>query len=353
MSGTSADGINAALVDFNSAKLTLVDASYTPFSSALQKDIIDLCHPGLDEINRLSKLDVELGKQFACAAKSLIAKNKLKTHDIAAIGSHGQTIRHHPEQGFTLQIGDPNRIAAETGITTIADFRRRDIALNGQGAPLVPGFHQAYFGEDRQNRIILNIGGISNITLLQPSKPVLGFDSGPGNTLLDAWIEKHRGLAYDAEGAWAKEGAVIPSLLKKLLNDPYFQRKPPKSSGREYFNLTWLNSFLSTELPVDVQTTLMELTVTSIVNAIKSYCSQGDIFVAGGGIHNAYLMQRLQELAKPLTVQTTAQQGIDPDYVEAIAFAWLAKRTLERKSGNVCSVTGAKEAAILGGVYFV
>jgi len=352
MSGTSADGINAALVNFKENQLLLCDTDYTPFSPPLRQAIIDLNYPSHNEINRLSLLDVELGKIFATAVHSLLKKNGLQSSDIIAIGSHGQTIRHQPHNQFTLQIGDPNIIAAKTGITTIADFRRRDIALGGQGAPLVPAFHQAYFADPHKNRIILNIGGISNITLLLGTQPVLGFDPGPGNTLLDAWIQKHNNHSFDQEGRWAASGTMQPLLLKKLLEDTYFSKNPPKSAAIEYFNLAWLEKFLTHEKPVDVQTTLVELTATCIVDAITKYCTQGEIFVCGGGYHNQYLIHRLKTLASSFSVHSTATQGIDPDWVEAIAFAWLAHQTLNKNPGNICAVTGAQKRSILGGVYF-
>lgn len=351
MSGTSADGIDAALVDFNQPQPKLIAHHYIEYSSSLRKDILELCQPGPDEINRLGTLDVLLGKEFAAAAKILLEKNKLVPEQIRAIGSHGQTIRHHPQRQFTLQVGDPNIIAAETSITTVADFRRRDMAYGGQGAPLVPAFHQFIFADKNKNRAIINIGGIANVTLL--SECVIGFDSGPGNTLLDAWTEKHLQQPYDKNGAWAAQGTVNQPLLINLLKDPFFKRNPPKSTGPDYFNLSWLEKFLSHQItPVDVQATLVEFTARSIVETIKKYLSTGEMFVCGGGIHNHLLLNRLQDLAQPLTVNSTITLGIDPDWVEAIAFAWLAKQTLEKKTGNLMTVTGARQATILGAVYY-
>ncbi len=354
MSGTSMDGIDAALVDFSQPHPVLVDSHFLPYSTDFRKRMIDLCHPGVDEINRLGEMDVLLGKQFAHTVQHLLKKNQLTTHDIHAIGSHGQTIRHDPARRFTLQIGDPNIIAAETGITTIADFRRRDIAWGGQGAPLVPAFHHAIFSSD-VDRVIVNIGGIANITLLPAhDKTILGFDSGPGNTLLDAWAEKHLQEPRDHHGNWGKQGVIQKDLLERMLKDPYFKRMPPKSSGREYFNLHWLEQFsVEDDEPVDVQATLTELTAQSILLAIQPYFSSGEILLCGGGVHNEFLMQRLRKLGENYRIETTEKQGIHPDWVEAVAFAWLAKQTLTKQPGNVIAVTGAKRASILGGVYFV
>ena len=351
MSGTSADGIDAALVDFNTLQPKLIATHYNEFTPKLRQTVLDICRPGHDEINRLGELDILLGKEFARAANTLLQHHHINPKHIRAIGSHGQTIRHHPQRQFTLQIGDPNIIAAETGITTVADFRRRDMAYGGQGAPLVPAFHQHIFSKKNTHRAVVNIGGIANITLLTSS--VLGFDTGPGNTLLDAWTEKHLQQRCDKNGAWAAQGILNPSLLKNLLDDPFFKLPPPKSTGREYFNLMWLEKYLPANLSaIDVQTTLVELTACSIISAIKNYLSTGEILICGGGIHNAFLLERLKTLADPLSVHSTEQAGINPDWVEAIAFAWLAKQTLDKKPGNLIAVTGAKQPTILGGVYY-
>lgn len=351
MSGTSADGIDAALVDFSQPHPQLIATHYNPYPRELRQLILELCHPGTNEINRLGELDIALGKAFAHTANTLLENQKISSTQIKAIGSHGQTIRHHPHLKFTLQIGDPNVIAAETGITTIADFRRRDLAHGGQGAPLVPAFHQEIFAS-KESRAIVNIGGIANITVLTDS--VLGFDTGPGNNLLDAWAETHLQKTYDENGTWAAQGKVNIELLNQLLADPYFKLAPPKSTGREYFNLNWLKKFLTPSISaVDVQATLAELTAINITDAVKKHLNTGEIFICGGGAHNAFLLSRIKELAKPLTAHSTSQLGIDPDWVEAIAFAWLAKQTLNKKPGNLTAVTGAKKPAILGGIYSV
>lgn len=354
MSGTSADGIDAALVDFNSAKPVLVEHHFTEFNTELRVRILALNHPGHDEINRLGELDHLLGKVFAEAANTLLEKSGVTASDIRAIGSHGQTIRHHPQLAFTLQIGDPNIIAAKTGITTVADFRRRDMAHGGQGAPLVPAFHQTILTNTEYDTAVVNIGGVANITFLpcDTQKSILGFDTGPGNNLMDAWTQQHLQKTHDKNGDWAKQGTASIDLLEKLLSDAYFKTPPPKSTGPEYFNLTWLQKHLSHRYKdVDVQATLAELTAVTITHAVKNLMTQGEILICGGGVHNQYLMQRLASLLEPLHVGSTEAHGVNPDWMEAMAFAWLAKQTLERKPGNVTQVTGAKQSAILGGVY--
>jgi anhydro-N-acetylmuramic acid kinase len=361
MSGTSADGIDAALVDFSNDKPRVVSTLYTPYDASVRKQILDLCQSGYNEIKRMGELDVTLGKALAHAVNELLEKNGISASNIIAIGSHGQTIRHSPQSQhrFTLQIGDPNTIAALTGMTTVADFRRKDIALGGQGAPLVPAFHQQVFTSADHHRVIVNIGGIANITLLPKNKSekVLGFDTGPGNVLFDAWIYKHQQKQYDKDGEWAAQGKVIKPLLEALLKDSYFSLPAPKSTGREYFNLNWLSKMdpriSGNARSVDVQTTLVELTAITIVDAIKQHFTDGEIFICGGGAHNQLLMSRLKALSQPnFQLGTTAALGIDPDWVEAIAFAWLAKRTLHRQTSNLPEVTGASAAAVLCSIHY-
>jgi anhydro-N-acetylmuramic acid kinase len=354
MSGTSADGIDAAMVDFNAAKPVLIAHHFTEFSVDLRRHILSLSQPGHDEITRLGELDHLLGKAFAQTVNDLLKKTNATSKDVLAIGSHGQTIRHNPRLAFTLQIGDPNIIAADTGITTIADFRRRDMAHGGQGAPLVPAFHQTVLSNPLQDTTVVNIGGVANITFLpcDTQQSILGFDTGPGNNLMDAWTQMHLQKMHDKNGEWARQGVLSPDLLTKLLDDPYFKAKPPKSTGPEYFNLAWLQKHLTPNLnEVDVQTTLAELTATSITHAVKNLMSKGEVLICGGGIHNQYLMQLLTALLKPLNVLSTEAHGVHPDWMEAMAFAWLAKQTLAQKTGNIIQVTGAKQTAILGGIY--
>lgn len=360
MSGTSADGIDAAVVDFSKGQTRIIGTHYTPYSDDLRKRILALCQHGENEIQRLGELDNLLGHASAQAVNNLLAQEKLSATAICAIGSHGQTIRHHPEhaQPFTLQITDPNTIATLTGITTVADFRRKDVACGGQGAPLVPAFHQAIFATKEINRAVVNIGGIANVTLLstETDKPTYGYDTGPGNTLLDGWIGKHQSLRHDEDGAWAKQGKAHPELLQSLLADHYFALPAPKSTGREHFNLRWLDQHLQhfpSISPVDVQATLTELTAESICAAIRLHFQHGEIVVCGGGVQNTFLMERLQALAKPnFIVHSTSKFGMDPAWIEAAAFAWLARETMNKRPGNLPTVTGAKRAAILGGIYF-
>jgi anhydro-N-acetylmuramic acid kinase len=357
MSGTSLDGIDAVVVDFAHAKPKLVAHLYYPLDPDLRNAITSLRQPGFNEILRLAEMDVVLGNEFGNAVNLLLQKHRIGPDSIIAIGSHGQTIRHQPHYPypFTLQIGDPNIIAAKTGITTIADFRRRDIALGGQGAPLVPAFHQYLFGEASQDRIILNIGGIANITLLYADaiKPAMGFDTGPGNTLLDAWAVAHLHEPYDKNGEWGAKGTIDENLLDQLIHDPYFHLAPPKSTGQEYFNLLWLKQFSPhTISPANVQATLVELTARTIVNAINDYLPKGEIYICGGGIHNPPLIKRIKTLAVHHKVDSTEKLGVPPDWMEAMAFAWLAKQTLNKKPGNLTDVTGARSESVLGGVYF-
>ena len=359
MSGSSLDGIDAVLVSFESAQPHLLAHHSEPLDTQLVNELDALTRPGNEELTRTCRADVLLGECFAKAVIALLEKAAVSKQDIHAIGSHGQTLRHYPDSNTpsTLQIGDPNIIAERTGITTVADFRRRDMAAGGQGAPLVPAFHQAVLHDPAYNRIILNIGGIANITLLPANAEteISGFDTGPGNALLDAWIKHHRNESYDHDGKWAASGKVHPELLTALLGEPYFFQAPPKSTGRDLFNLEWLaNCWPSVaELSAqDVQATLLELTAVSIADAIQQTMFEADqILVCGGGVHNTVLLQRLQALLQDQPVLSTSEAGLDPDWVEAMAFAWLAKQTLAHQAGNLPAVTGARHSVILGGIY--
>jgi anhydro-N-acetylmuramic acid kinase len=300
---------------------------------------------------------------FAEATNALLKLANKQAHDITAIGSHGQTIRHLPpsktiatEHAYSLQLGDPNTIAALTGITTVADFRRKDIALGGQAAPLVPAFHRAIFS-GVVPRAVINIGGISNITYLGNHGETLGFDCGPGNNLMDRWIEHHQQKKYDQDGAWANSGTSNTELLTALLNHSYFQLNPPKSLDREDFNLNWLNKQLQNGFSAlaaeDIQATLINFTAASIAQGLQQLPNTvNEVFICGGGAFNKTLMRALENYLHPAIVASTAQLGVDPEWVEAMAFAWLAKQTLEKKPGNIASVTGASREAILGGIYF-
>lgn len=358
MSGTSLDGIDAALVEFKEQQLRLIDFVYQPYSDLFKHRLgqfSDAHHSML--LKDYGAIDTELGLLFAQSVTALLKKAQVSAFDIKAIGSHGQTVHHDPlsPYAFSLQIGDPNRIAEMTGITTVADFRRRDIAAGGQGAPLVPAFHQAVFSHATEHRCIVNIGGIANITILPPtnSASVIGFDTGTGNILMDQWIQKQRGVHHDAGGAWARTGDINHQLAARLKQDPYFHLPPAKSTGKEYFSLAWLEQNLNPNdyLPEDIQATLSYLTASTITDAIKLYAPQTEqVLMCGGGIHNDYLLELISEQL-PCPVKSTEVYGIHPDHVEAMAFAWLARQTLNHATGNLKEVTGARHNVILGGIY--
>jgi anhydro-N-acetylmuramic acid kinase len=357
MSGTSIDSIDAILLNCSTTKQAVIAYHEQPWPAELRQELQAITTPGSNEIDRMGPLDARVADLFANAALGLLQHAEIKPQQVTAIGCHGQTIRHRPnsEPPFTLQIGDPNRIAETTGITTVADFRRRDMAAGGQGAPLVPAYHEWLFRKGGENRVILNIGGISNLTVLpsDPTDPVLGFDSGPGNILLDGWAQTQLAQPYDSSGSWAASGEVNSKLLTLLLSDPYFSLPYPKSTGREYFNQPWLEERLDQNIkPEDVQATLTALTATSIHQAIGMTSAEVQrVIVCGGGVHNNELMRQLQELLGLVPLETTATYGIEPNQVEAAAFAWLAKQTMERRNGNLPTVTGASHAAVLGGIY--
>ncbi|VAW93697.1 Anhydro-N-acetylmuramic acid kinase [hydrothermal vent metagenome] len=359
MSGTSMDAIDAALIDCSNNKIKLVAHYSQTFCSETRNQISALCQGCDNELQKMQQLDIELGKQFANCANQLLKNTKIKAYDITAIGSHGQTLRHYPEATIrnSLQIADPNTIAQLTGITTVADFRRRDMAAGGQGAPLVPAFHEQLFRNTKNNRVILNLGGIANITILpnDKNKPITGFDTGPASTLMDYWIGRQENKSYDDKGEWAASGKINSDFLQQLLNDAFFKLPPPKSTGTDYFSPAWFSKhleafpFLSSE---DVQATLCECTAVSVANAIKEYASNcNEVFVCGGGAQNNFLMNRLQAQLKGIKVTTTDTEGIASEWIEAMAFAWLAKQTLNKQPGNVSSVTGAAQPVILGGIY--
>ncbi|MFL1404733.1 anhydro-N-acetylmuramic acid kinase [Marinobacter sp. M1N3S26] len=357
MSGTSMDGIDAALVELDGAGSASLSATHTePFPAPLYQSIVDLSQ-NRGTPDDLGHCDRAVGELFARAARNLLASSGYQG-PVTAIGSHGQTIRHQPlgHDPFTLQLGDPNVIAERTGITTVADFRRRDMAAGGQGAPLVPAFHHAVFGSPSENRVLVNIGGIANLSWLPAGGASAhgGFDTGPGNGLMDAWCHRHTGKTYDAEGQWALTGQVLPVLLKRFMEEPYFSLTPPKSTGKELFNLDWLDARVDREpgfAPQDVQRTLLELTALTIARALPSQRPLA-VYVCGGGALNTALMMRLGELLAPQgMVYTTADLGIDPQWVEAAAFAWLARQTMEGLAGNVPAVTGASGPRVLGGIY--
>jgi anhydro-N-acetylmuramic acid kinase len=361
MSGTSLDGIDAVIVDFAASHFErpkLIAFHKKELPAILRKKILSLCQPGNNEINQMVDLDIELGELFATATLELLAASGVDSTNIIAIGSHGQTIRHHSDttaRHFSLQIGDPNTISFRTGITTVADFRRMDIAASGQGAPLVPAFHHAVLASDDTNRVIVNIGGMTNITLLARDTPIIGFDTGPGNVLMDAWNQQHHQTPWDQNGDWAAQGQVQASLLTKWLAHPFFTQAAPKSTGRETFNLEWALSLADDnekQNPANMQRTLLELTAVSLTDCIKQLTVPvAEILICGGGCHNLLLRQRIAELLPLCNIGDTNAEGIDPDWMEAIAFAWLAKQRIEKKFGNLPTVTGALSNCILGGVY--
>lgn len=355
MSGTSLDGVDAALVEFHSMQQPhVLQTHFLAYPPELRTQILALQHPTENELETTALMANTLARLYADAVNQLLAITKFSPNEISAIGCHGQTIRHRPELGFTLQIGNPTLLAELTSITVIADFRSRDIAAGGQGAPLVPAFHQAIFAHPQFNRAVINIGGIANITYLASNGDLIGFDSGPGNMLLDAWIKQHKNLNYDANGAWASTGRLIAPLLSAMLAEPYLALMPPKSTGRDLFNDAWLTEHLvdSNYAAEDVAFTLVSFTAHSIHNALLQHCGGVDeVYLCGGGAHNALLMHQLQGLLGEIKIETTDQLGIGVDWVEAIAFAWLAKLCLNEQTASLPEVTGAKGARILGAIY--
>ena len=367
MSGTSMDGIDAALVQIQNSQISLLTHVQLAYPEHVLKSLRQISVPGQNEIDRMGKLDLEVATAFAQATQRLLDQAGINSNQITAIGSHGQTIRHRPQphnasndqRGFTLQIGDPNTMAVLTGIPVVADFRRKDMALGGQGAPLAPGFHVAAFDKPEQSQVVLNLGGIANITHMpavaaNTATKVIGFDTGPANTLLDAWYQKHHSGSFDEDGNWAQTGKVDRPLLARLLKDPYFAQTAPKSTGREYFSLAWLNSILANFNnlnPPDIQHTLVEFTVETIGEQIDKLGVVDNIFVCGGGALNAFLMTKLQQRMGDTLVSSTAVNGIDPTHVESMAFAWLASQRLNNLAGNIPSVTGASQRTVLGAIY--
>ncbi len=360
MSGTSVDSLDAALVSFEEHHPHILNTHSVPINQEIRSSIHRLAQKGDNEIEQIRYLDQAIAQLSCSAIKELCIKANIPTHTIKAVGSHGQTLRHYPKSalhsGYSLQVGDPNIIAHETGITTIADFRRRDIAAGGHGAPLAPAFHKAVFSSKTCDRIILNTGGIANITHLPVNGNVTGYDTGPANGLMDSWCQKHKGKPYDNNGEWAKTGNICRPLLESLLEHTFFMLPPPKSTGREDFNLSWLHEALK-QFPTikaeDVQATLLGLTVESIALAIQQQdtTTKAEVYICGGGSHNTALTSQLEIALGSRPLATTEKLGIHPDWVEAVAFAWLAKQTMEKASSNLPSVTGATDEVILGGIY--
>jgi len=359
MSGTSLDGIDAVLVDFGSPHPALIGHFYLAYPQPLRERLLALQLPSDNELHHAATLGNELARLYADAVQGLLDASKhliKKGSDPFIIGCHGQTVRHMPAAGYTLQLGNAALLAELTGMTVVADFRSRDLAAGGQGAPLVPAFHRAVFGHANIHRVIVNIGGIANLTCLPAGNggnAVTGFDCGPGNLLMDAWCSRHTGQTYDAGGAWAASGQLIPALLAQFLAHPYFALPPPKSAGREEFNVAWLKSCLrGFEAAADVQATLLQLTASSIARAITQYAAAvEEIYLCGGGAHNLQLVKQLKACMPQQKTLLTGALGISANSVEAVAFAWLARQTMLGQPGNLPAVTGAKGERILGAIY--
>jgi len=374
MSGTSMDGVDVVLVDFSHSQAKLLASMCFAMPENLKHQIEHLISPHwIGSLSEIGTIDQKLGKWFAEGVQQLLHTHSIDATQVNAIGSHGQTVWHQPkgEHPFSLQLGDPTQITERCKITTVADFRRMDMAAGGEGAPLVPAFHQQMLSHPTKNRLIVNIGGIANITIVaaqdkQQQRPVIGFDTGPGNGLMDAWIKRHKNCDYDENGAWARSGTMNDELLMLCLRDPYFLRHFPKSTGKEHFNLAWLEArypALDTLPPADVQATLLELTAQTLTQEIIISGSSvnpsdaiDEILLCGGGYHNQFLIERFRSRinsGRPIPIYSTEKAGLHPDWVEATAFAWLAKQTMQAKSGNLATVTGAKGGRILGAIHQV
>lgn len=356
MSGTSMDGIDAALVEFSPSSINVLDTRDYPYPAALRTQLLDAIAIPLDrEIDNIDELNRATGECFRDATVALLEDAGVEARAVSAIGSHGQTLRHQPDADtpFSLQIGDPQLIANGTQIQTVADFRSADIAAGGQGAPLAPLFHEWLLRAQGKTRCVLNIGGVANLTVLADQNDTIGFDTGPGNSLLDAWTRKYHDEAFDRDGEWADAGSVDVALLEQFLSDPYFAYAPPKSTGFEHFNLRWIEGHDTHSVePGDVQATLCALSAITIADAVTDFAPDtADLLVCGGGVHNSTLMAEIQKRLPDVAVAPTSVAGLDPDWVEAVAFAWLAMRHLQGLPGNLPSVTGADKPVVLGQLY--
>jgi anhydro-N-acetylmuramic acid kinase len=353
MSGTSLDGVDAVVVDLSQAPGRLVASRFAPYPDAVRAEALALNASGPNELERAAELGNRLAELYAAAVKEVLAGARIDKDRIAAIGCHGQTVRHRPDRGYTVQLGNGAALAERSGIRVVCDFRSRDVAAGGHGAPLVPAYHAACFASPTIHRVIVNIGGIANVTDLRPGAPVHGFDTGPGNVLLDLWAQKHLGRPLDRDGAWGASGKVIDELLRAMLADPFFAGSPPKSTGRDQFNDGWLSQYRPERFaPPDVQATFAALTTQSIADAVTRFCSGArEVFVSGGGASNSLLMRELARRLPGVRVATTAAAGVDPDWVEAMAFAWLARETLAGRTSSLAEVTGAAGARVLGAIY--
>lgn len=359
MSGTSLDGVDAVMADFSGPKCRVTHYQSASIAPELRAELLALNSPGANELHRAALAANALVRLYAATVQALLAASGTPASAVAALGAHGQTVRHRPQAfdgtGYTLQLNNPALLAELTGITVVADFRSRDVAAGGQGAPLVPAFHQHLFGRKDGCMLVLNIGGISNLSVLRPDGTVLGFDCGPGNALMDHWCQRHTGQPFDHAGAWAASGVAPPGLLAHMLREPYLHQAPPKSTGRDLFNPAWLEAQLhawGAERPQDVQAALAELTALSGAQAALQYGAESrHLAVCGGGARNAHLMRRLQAALPNMRVQASDAHGMEAQQVEAAAFAWLARQTLRGAPGNLQSVTGAQGARVLGAIY--
>lgn len=356
ISGTSVDGVDCVLVDFSENTPKIVSTHFQPSPEELRNDVLEVCTGEHLSPEQLGTLDIKIGHFFAAAVNELLALSKVNAKDIAAIGSHGQTVWHKPngDYPFSMQLGDPNSIAYLSKIKTVADFRRMDVAAGGQGAPLAPLLHQDVFYSTQFDRAVVNIGGISNITCLPASGKNLAFDTGPGNVLMDYWIGKHQQKRYDENGDWAATGQIEPALLQRFLAEPYLKLAHPKSTGRELFNGNWLETQLKGFGKVsaaDVQATLLEFTAATIAADINAAMKPSALYVCGGGAHNSVLMAAIAKKLPSCQVDSTAALGIDPDWVEAVAFAWMARMRVLGRAIDTRAFTGAAKPVILGGVY--
>lgn len=352
MSGTSMDGVDAVLVQFTPFQVR--GHIHQPFSTVLREELLALQQPGADELHRAAQLARALSEGYASAISRLLQTSNTSTNQVCAVGCHGQTIRHRPDLGYSIQLVDGALLAELSGIDVITDFRSRDLAAGGQGAPLVPAFHAALFASDQADRVIVNIGGIANLTLLPRNGMVRGFDTGPGNMLMDDWCSQHLGTPFDQDGAWAASGTVNPGLLRQMLNEAFLRQAPPKSTGRDLWNRRWLQQQLldCTLAAADIQATLLALTAITIADAIQQHAaSHSEIYLCGGGAQNGQLVAALQTHLAPQSIQTTAALGLPVDQVEAAAFAWLAQQWTLRRAGNLPMVTGAQHPAVLGALY--
>jgi anhydro-N-acetylmuramic acid kinase len=359
MSGTSLDGVDAVIVDFappSGAPCETLGDAHIAYPTMVRDELLALQLPGANELARAGSVANVLAELYADAIARALAAAELEADDVVAAGVHGQTLRHRPERGFTLQLNNAARVAERANVTVVADFRTRDVAAGGQGAPLVPAFHAALFGRPDRHRVIVNVGGIANITDLPPGGPIRGFDTGPGNVLSDLWCASKRGDPFDAQGAWAATGTVDPTLLAALLDEPFFRAAPPKSTHRDTFTPQWLEQKIKAAKwkgdAEDVQATLVALTARTIADAVRALApDSAKVLVCGGGANNATLMRALGTELAPREVKSTADEGVPVEHVEALAFAWLARETLAGRPGNLPAVTGAKGPRVLGAIY--